>query len=119
MVQKKWTTSISYLKNTKSIYQNINQKTGEIKYAKIDINQNNIANGIVQVIATFASGEISEICQKLNIITGSAKVMADIVKTKASRIAKVSGKKEKIFLKKSCVKTIHKTAKKLKWKEIS
>ena len=60
--------------------------------------------GIVQAIATFETGEISDNCQKLKIIIGNAKIVALIVKTKASLIAKISGKNENSLLKYHCKK---------------
>jgi len=67
----------------------------------IDINHKIMAMGIVQVTAMLANGARRDTCQKLKIIIGRVKVRADSVRTNASRIANVSGRKYKIFLKKS------------------
>ena len=56
---------------------------------------------------------------KLNIIIGSAKVIADKVNTKASLIAKKFGRKKNILLKNFWVYNIPNTAKKDKCKLIS
>jgi len=69
-------------------------------YKIIEINPRSIAIGIVQVTATLANGAKIETCQKLKSIIGNVKVKADIVRTKASLIAKVVGIKLNIFFQK-------------------
>jgi len=52
-----------------------------------------IASGIVQVTAILAKGAIIDNWPKLKSITGRANTSADRVKTNASLIARVSGRK--------------------------
>jgi hypothetical protein len=61
------------------------------KSTQIDKNHQSIASGIVQVTAILAKGDIIDSCQKLNIIIGNAKVIADKVSINASFIAKKLG----------------------------
>lgn len=85
----------------------------------IDINQNNIANGIVHATKIFVIGDIIEICQKLVAIIGIVKIYADNVIERAFLISKVFGKNFKILSNVFLKYIIHSTAKKLKCNDTS
>ena len=68
-------------------------KKGIVSVRNIEIKPKSIARGIVQVTAILAKGARIESCQKLKIITGRANTRAERVSTKASFIARVSGRK--------------------------
>lgn len=82
-------------------------------------NQNNIANGIIPPTNIFAIGARIDICQKLKIIIGRVVVIADMVKTNHSLRAKKLGIDLKMWFQKFWKYKSPKTARKLKWKDIS
>jgi len=78
-----------------------------------------MAIGIVQVTDKLAKTDNIDSCPKSKIIIGIENTKADKVITKASLMAKVSGRKENNLLKNHWQYIIQITAKKLKCKLIS
>ena len=74
---------------------------------------------MVHVTAILLNGANIDTWPKLKIIIGKVNTNADKVKVNAVFISNILGKNENVFSKNFWVYIIHKTAKKLKWNDIS